>query len=450
MRLILFLFIYTTFITAQTYYVDNNPNNDDANFRTIEEAIDNVQVGDTILIKAGTYHERIYIETSGTQAKPIVIKNYKNDKVIIDGTGITWDGTWGGLLHIDRCSYIKVSGLTIQHSTHAGIFLDNAHYVNIENMKTYDTFSSGIGVWNCSDIEVSSNEVNLACNDGEQECISVSNSHHVNVTYNEVHHSGPGTNGGEGIDIKEGSYDVAVKYNEVHHIYGGSRPGLYADAWNVPTHHILFDSNRVHHIAGNAMSVASEMGGPLKYVTFVNNIIYENADGGLIVGGWTAEGEEVSSNPVEHISIINNTFYNTGGDGIYIDNTYAKDIKIYNNIIQSRDKVELPLYMKEDVNLSEVDIRNNLVDSEPYSYGQIGDIVGDPLFVDATHGDFHLQIDSSAIDAGLQDNFSLLDYDKNSRLKNGLWDIGAYEYKKEPSTIDTDFAFLIPIWYLLL
>ncbi len=323
-------------------------------------------------------------------------------------------------------------------------------------MKTYDTYSSGIGVWNCSDIEVNSNEVNLACNDGGQECISVSNSHQVNITYNEVHHSGPGTNGGEGIDIKEGSYDVAVKYNEVHHIYGGSRPGLYADAWNVPTHHILFDSNQVHHIGGNAMSVASEMGGPLKYVTFVNNIIYENADGGLIIGGWTAEGEVVSSNPVEHIYIINNTFYNTGGDGIYIDNKYAKDIKIYNNIIQSRDKVELPLYMKEDVNLSEIDIRNNLVDSESYNYGQIGDIVGYPLFVDPLHGDFHLEVYSPAIDAALQNNFSLLDYDKNSRLNDGVWDIGAYEYKKELVNIDknedkdTNFAFLIPIWYLLL
>jgi len=53
-------------------------------------------------------------------------------------------------------------------------------------------------------------------------------------------------------------------------------------------------------------------------------------------------------------------------------------------------------------------------------------------------------MDSPTINAGLQNNFSLLDYDKNSRLKDGLWDIGAYEY------IGTDFAFLIPIWYLML
>jgi len=444
MRLILFLVTCITFISAQTYYVDKNLNNT-AYFHTIEEAVDAMQAGDTILIKAGTYKERVYIEKSGTQSNPIIIKNYAHDKVIIDGTSINWDGKdWGGLFHVDGAKHIKISGIKIQHSTHAGIFLDNVQNVNIKNMQTYDTYSSGIGVWNSSYVEVQHNDINLACNDGGQECLSVSNSHHVNVTYNEVHNSGPGTNGGEGIDIKEGSHDVKVKYNEVHHIYGSSRPGLYADAWDVHTHHILFESNKVHHVGGNAMSVASEMGGLLEHVSFVNNIIYNNADGGLIIGGWTADGQDVPSNPVEHINIINNTFYNAGGDGIYIDNTDVKDIKIYNNIIQSRNKVELPIYIKEDVDLSEVDIRSNLVDSEPYSYGQIGDIVGYPLFVDALHGDFHLHMNSPAINVGLQNNFSLIDYDKNSRLKDGLWDIGAYEYK------DADFAFLIPIWYLIM
>jgi len=447
MRLILFLFIYTTFISAQIYYVDKNLGNN-ADFRTIEEAVDSMQAGDTILIKSGTYHERVYIEKSGTQANPIIIKNYGNDKVIIDGTGVTWDGTWGGLFQIDGADYIQISGIKIQHSTHAGVFLDNAHHIDIKDMKTYDTYSSGIGVWNSSNVEVQGNDVNLACNDGGQECISVSNSHHVNVIDNEVHNSGPGTNGGEGIDIKEGSHDVVVSHNHVHHIRHKDRPALYADAWDVPTYNIVFDSNRVHNIKCNAISVASERGGTLSHVTFSNNIIYNGHDGGLIVGGWIAEGEEgdenVTKNPIKHINVINNTFYNVGGDGIYIHNAYASDIKIYNNIIYSTNKVDVPISLKEGISSSIMTIRNNLVDSEPYSYGQIGDIVGYPLFVDALHGDFHLQMDSPAIDAGVQNNFSLLDYDKNSRLKDGLWDIGAYEYK------DTNFAFLIPIWYLML
>jgi len=414
-----------------------------ADFTTIQAAVDAVQAGDTITIKAGTYHERVFIETSGTKSNPVVIQNYHTDKVIIDGTGINWNGTWGGLFEISYSGYISISGIEIEHSTHAGIFLDNAHHITIKNTKTNDTFSSGIGVWESDYVLVSKNEVKLACNDGGEECISIVTSHHVEVIENEVHHTGPGTNGGEGIDVKQGSHDVTVKYNHVHHIRNPDRPALYADASDLYTHHILFESNRVHDIAGNGVSVASELGGLLAYVTFVNNIIYNNRDGGMIIGGWTSEGEVVPSNPVKHINIINNTFYNTGGDGIYVDNLYAKDIKIYNNIIQSKNKRESPISLRNGVDISEVDIRKNMVDSELYSYGQSSDIVADPLFVDGAHGDFHLQVKSPAINAGIQNNFSLLDYSKNSRLQDGIWDIGAYE-------ANSDFSFLIPILYLLM
>ncbi len=437
---LLISYFFTVTIVAQEYYVSTSGG---ADFTTIQEAVDTVQAGDSIYIKAGTYHERVYIEKSATKSNPIVIKNYHNDRVIIDGTGINWQGTWGGLFELSQSNYISISGVEIEHSTHAGIFLDNSHHITIRNTKTDDTFSSGIGVWDSDYVLVNKNEVKLACNDGEQECISIVTSHHVDVIENEVHHNGAGTNGGEGIDVKQGSHDVTVKYNHVHHIYGSSRPALYADASDIYTHHILFESNRVHDVESNGISVASELGGLLAYVTFVNNIIYNNQDGGMIVGGWTADGETVSSNPVEHINIINNTFYNTGSDGIYVDNIYAKDIKIYNNIIQSKNKKESPISIKDDVNISEVDIRKNMLDSEPYSYGQSSEIVADPLFVDAQHGDFHLQLNSPAINAGIQNDFSLLDYEKNSRLKDAVWDIGAYE-------ANTNFSFLIPILHILM
>ena len=440
---LLCVYFFTMTVLAQEHIVSASGG---ADFMTIQSAVDTVHAGDTITIKAGTYHERVYIETSGTKSNPIVIQNYQNDKVIIDGTDIDWEGTWGGLFELSGCSYVSLLGIEIEHSTHAGIFLDNAHHITIENTKTNDTFSSGIGVWESDYVLVRQNEVKLACNDGGEECISIVTSHHVDVIENEVHHSGPGTNGGEGIDVKQGSHDVTVKYNHVHHIQNPDRPALYADASDLYTHHILFESNRVHDIGGNGVSVASELGGLLAYVTFVNNIIYNNQDGGMIIGGWSGE-DNVTSNPIEHINIINNTFYNTGGDGIYVDNIYAKNIKIYNNIIQNKNQKESPISLKDGVDMAEVDIRKNMVDSEPYSYGQSSEIVADPLFVDVAHGDFHLQFDSPAIDAGIQNNFSLLDYERNSRLKDGIWDIGAYEANTEKNS---DFSFLIPVLYLLM
>ena len=424
---------------ARDYYVSPLGTDD---FTSIQNAVDMAQAGDTVYIKAGTYNERVFFSTSGTPSHPIVFKRYGQDHVVIDGTGIDWSESWGGLLDVSDVNYITISGLEVKHSTHAGYYMDNVHDVIIQYSHTYDTFSSGIGVWESNNIVLSHNEVELACNDGGEECISIATSHHVSVIYNEVHHAGPGSNGGEGIDVKEGSHDVQVKYNHVHHMSGADRPALYADAWDLHTYHILFEANRVHDIKANAIAVASEMGGLLEDVTFVNNIIYNVQSEGMIVGGWTADGQTVSSNPVEHISIINNTFYNFRGDGIYVGNEDAKDIKIYNNIIQSRHN-QFPIYI-DYIPVSQVEIRHNLLDRDYDAYGQIGDRVGNPLFIDALHGDYHLQSNSPAINAGIPNNLSLLDYDKNNRQNNGQWDIGAYEY------VGTNIAFLIPILYLLL
>ena len=62
--------------------------------------------------------------------------------------------------------------------------------------------------------------------------------------------------------------------------------------------------------------------------------------------------------------------------------------------------------------------------------GTDGDIIsnnfeGDPLFVDAANGDFHLREGSAAINAGINVGLTK-DYDGNSIV--GLPDIGAFEY----------------------
>jgi len=418
--------------SSKTYFVaqngsDENIGTEEYPFKSIQKAADTAKAGERVLIKKGRYKERIELVNSGKKKKEIVFQNYKNDKVIIDGKGINWDESGGGLFDLSEVSYIVLSGIEIRNSTHAGIYLDASHDISIKNSKTHNTYSSGIGVWESSHIKIENNEISLACNDGGEECISIAESEYVDVMYNEVHDGGAGTNGGEGIDVKEGSKHVKVKYNHVHHMVGSDRPALYADAWDKKTSDIIFEANLVHDIKANAIAVASEMGGLLENVVFVNNVIYNIEAEGFILGGWTADGQTVSSNPVEHVSIINNTFYNIFGDGIYVGNKDAKDIKIYNNIIQTKHN-QLAIYI-DYTPLSEVDIRNNLVDREYDNYGQKDELVDNPEFVDTLNNDFHLQANSPAIDAGVENDFSVIDYDKKSRNKNGMWDIGAYEYR---------------------
>jgi len=438
---VIYYMLIVAFITFNSCYASKHVNyfvstyGDDANngsinkpFRTIQKAANVVKAGDVVFIKKGIYKERVILTNSGRKNKKIKFRNYRHDRVIIDGNGINWRDEGGGLFEFDNVSYIVLSGIEIRNSTHAGIYLYSSDHITIKNSKTHNTYSSGIGVWSSRNVNVKNNDISLACNDGEEECISVSDSSYVNIMHNEVHDSGPGTNGGEGIDIKEGSKHILIKYNHVYNINGSERPALYADAWDKYTSDIVFESNLVHNIKANAIAVASEMGGLLTHVTFVNNLIYNIQSEGFILGGWTADDQTVDSNPVENISIINNTFYNIGGDGIYIGNKDATNIKIYNNIIKSKHE-QLPIYI-DYTPIDEVDIRNNLVDINYENYEQKNEIVANPLFVNARNKNFHLKARSPAINKGRRNKFSTLDYDRYNRKRDGKWDIGAFEYKK--------------------
>jgi parallel beta-helix repeat protein len=414
---------------STTYFVsplgdDNNDGTEDSPFKTIQEAVDTAQASDTIYVKSGTYKERISFNHSGKAKHPIVVKKFEQDTVIVDGTDIDWNVSWGGLLDFSEVSYIDISGLEVINSTHAGVFLDNCHHITIENSKTHNTYSSGIGVWYSHNVKVRKNEVSLACNDGGEECISIVDSHHVVVEYNEVHHNGAGSEGGEGIDVKQGSHDVMVYHNEVHHL--NNRIGLYTDPWDIHTYNITFDGNSVHDCTNFGMAIASEMGGLIEHVTFMNNLIYHNFDGGMAVGGWTADGQTVASNPIHHITIINNTIYdNRNSDGLYIANPYVKDIKVYNNIIGKNDDSQIYI---ENTPLKEVKLDSNLVEGITGQYGEEHQIVANPIFVDVTKGDFHLKANSPAINRGVSSSVVLHDFDGNKRPKDATLDIGAYEF----------------------
>ncbi len=70
-----------------------------------------------------------------------------------------------------------------------------------------------------------------------------------------------------------------------------------------------------------------------------------------------------------------------------------------------------------------------------------GNISGDPLFVDASSGDYHLQEISPCIDSGTSQDAPSTDFDGNSRPVGNGWDMGPYEYSGPVSTHSpSDFA----------
>lgn len=416
---------------GNAYYVapygdDDDPGTLDSPWRTIGMAAGTIEAGDTVFVRAGTYSERVVPVNSGSSSSQnIVYAAYPGEEPVIDGTGVSIPGDMGGLVELSGVSHIVFDGFTVMNAgtadNHCGILLDGCSSVTVMNCRTYNTVSSGIGVWDCSSVGIEGNEVELACNDGEQECITVAGTDMFTVSNNHVHDSGPGSIGGEGIDVKDGSSSGTVSGNTVHDI---NRIGIYVDAWDKRTELITVCGNLVYNTADDGFAVASEAGGLLTGVLVCNNIAYGNANSGITVASW---GEPVSSHPISDLVIINNTFVGNGsqgwGVGVSIENPDADDVTVRNNILSGN--LYAQILVEESGTGLQVDHNLFFGTGDPYGSGYLTE---DPGLVDPSGGDMHLQPTSPAIDAGSPDGAPPDDFEGNARPQGAGFDMGAYEY----------------------
>ncbi len=439
----------TSSYEGNVYYVDqshplandSNPGTENLPWKTISKAASVLKAGDTVYVKEGIYRERIIPKNSGRKGAYISYIAYAGDKVIIDGRNITLPDDLAGLIHISNKSYIRISGFKIRnagfHTNNAGILIYNSSHIIIENNSIYNTTSSGIGVWESSHVIVSNNEVKLACNDGEQECITIATTSNFEVKYNHVHHGGPGSLGGEGIDAKDGSSNGKIFGNVVHDL---NRLGIYVDAWDKHTYNIEVFGNIVYNCSAG-FAVASERGGLLENVRLYNNIAYHNEWAGMEIGGW----DYGYKHPMRNITIINNNFCYNGGEwgvGVYHENPDAENVVIRNNICSGNSGSQIEI----EGNLKNFVLDHNLIYGYSDYYGE-DYVVGEPKFINASNGDFHLQVGSPAIENGSSMDAPSYDFDGNWRPRGKEYDIGAFEF---PRTIyygvDTmkpsDFSFL--------
>jgi len=453
--LLLFLLLLSHAVCSSasgaTYYVSPNGSNTNTGtesqpWQTIKKAADTLVAGDTVYIKAGTYQERVAPKNSGSSGNYITYSAYTGDTVTIDGSSISLSTDLDGLFVVANKSYITISGLNIKNArpnnNNNGIYVDSSSYITIEKNYTYNTVSSGIGVWNSDHITIDSNEVELACNDGEQECLTVATTDTFEIKNNHVHHGGPGNNGAEGIDAKDGSTNGKIYNNHVHDL---NRLGIYVDSWDKHTSQIEVYQNVVHDCADDGFTLAAESGGLLENIKIYNNIAYNNKYNGISI---SVNGEAIYSHPMKNIYVINNTFYNNGdstwGGGVLIENPDADDVVIRNNIFSQNGFSQIQM----EASGTNLAIDHNLIDGyRGYATETYGTdyVEGDPLFVSASGADFHLQQNSPAIDKGSSTDAPSNDYEGTARPQGSGYDIGAFEYGSGAITTTTGLITTITI-----
>lgn len=422
-----------------THYVaqngnDTNPGTELLPWLTIRKAADTAVAGNTVCVKQGTYNERLIPLNSGSLSNPIVFTAYPGESVTIDGTGISIPN-WEGLVHINGKSFITVSGLKINNSQWAGVFVTQSSNITIQNNSTYNTASSAILMGNGNNYIVDGNSIELAANGGadflSQEIISIQ--YHVNgfeVKNNHIFNSKvvKPLLGGEGIDVKFGSSNGSIHHNIVSDVFP---VGIYVDAYDAPQSNINVYNNIVNNTAACMAAAAEQAGGTLDTVNFYNNVCYNNY-WNMFIGS--------DNGTVKNITVTNNTFVDndpsTMSLGIEIGSFEGRsetglvdNVLVRNNIISQNTQFQLVVDPRPGV--TNILIDHNLIDGFRGATNEVygtNYITGNPLFINLSGGDFHLQSSSPAIDMGISTGAPSTDYDGNPRPFGVGYDIGAYEY----------------------
>jgi len=463
----LILMLLTTGLFAQTnWHVAMNGSDATGNgsmnqpYATLKKAGTMVQAGDTVFVHQGTYYNKnfgdgdiwktddlMYLSAHGSPDNYIVFMPYQNDHVVLKS-----DGKFA--IRLKNASYIKVTGFEFegigQDITQAmadaawglykdanGVVHDLAVELNIDindptirgttiskpvldNIKKPSYYNGRGLVCAQSHHIVFSNNI---IHDFPASGLRADKSSHVTITNNTIYYNTYWTSVGVGAltvavsnDLPNGDTSTSVKIkvqkNYVHH----NENRLIS--WNPSKNfiHMVIDEGSGIFFTRNADTY--HYGKAL----IANNISAFNGASGIVI-------HKTDRAIVEFNTVYKNGTTNDGAPaGIGMNN--VNEVTIRNNI--SYVQPDHWAMGKVGGSLNNVTITNNIIYNENGSelvYHNIpntGFTITNPLLIDPDNGDFRLQANSPAIDAGIVSTYTNDDYLSQTRDANP--DIGAYEF----------------------
>ena len=457
---------------------NSNKGTIDSPYETVYYAISKAKAGQTIYVRGGTYNQNIVITKSGTEGNYITIRNYPNEKPVFDHTNYATDG--GAIIELSKVNYIHIQGLKLcnkdlKSNSGYGILMRQGNHiiikdVEISNINVPDPTSSKVGAnaiilyGNNASVPISNVLIDNCyvhdCQTGWNEAVTVNgNSEYVNVINSRIENIG-----NIGLDFaghfnacKDSSLDQARYCVAVGNVVSkcvspnATSYGLYNDGGRDNT----FDRNVVYECSGG-IEIGSEEGAkysnyPVKNVVVKNNLIYNNTQAGLSVGGYDNDATGI----VYNTKIYNNTLVNNGnsdgGKELGINKTSGTDIR--NNIFYKDNDLELVRVRFTEDLARDLTFKNNCYystrtasnfkvirygetfrgfDNWKTASGETG-IYENPNFGE----EYSLLKNSPCIDAGDSTAHSgKYDILSNERNINNI-DIGCYEYNGSEVTTTT-------------
>jgi len=214
------------------------------------------------------------------------------------------------------------------------------------------------------------------------------------------------------------SGDVTLTENTFsgNNAYWGGGAGGYSYSGNIVFTNNIFSDNTAKYGGGLYVYIYTGDG------TITNNTLSNNTADFTGGGAWLGLHHDTARFRVYNTILWNNVADMAGDDGddLYVEsdgnnNSTGANVEIYNNDFSCNDFDGISACLF-------------ITDTDNYTHND--NISASPLFVDAINGDFHLKSSSPCIDAGDNNAPELpaTDFDGESRIMNGIVDIGADEY----------------------
>jgi len=416
---------------AKTYYVDaGNPKAADANagtltapWNTIQHAADKAEAGDTIIVKAGVYDEKVSVKVSGKTEKPVTLRAeptrkarvkgfvLEGDLISIEGFEITNDeadahGIFAGEAHRENArkgcrmigNYIHdIGGTAVISGTDAlvkGNLMKNVLRGVFVNSRTL-----------VEDNEVDTLLVQMIEKKGEirpkKTQYAFFAGEHIVFRSNYFH-------GTPMKDMAKMGVDFFVTW----------------DAWIFgSSHDILIENNRCFN-ATHASEPETKHLRKSSRITYRNNLFGNTVYVGIVCKWWS------------DITIENNTFINCGAYPVWIQSKRETEgTVIRNNLIAYYKHTPLPGHKDSESGIridtegaANVDCDYNMFwGCKNHGYGK-HDFVAEPQFADPANGNFRLKEGSPGIDVGTTIEGIKTDLRGIKRPQGKAYDIGAYEY----------------------
>ena len=419
------------------YYVDqangsdNNTGTQAKPWKTIQKAANTLSAGETVIVNAGNYSERVYVNRSGTSSASIKFKTQgtvvmrgftiRADYIEINGFEITNtpnDSTDGRGIYVEGKKCVLVNNY-IHYTTRGGILLyaepgkeDDTSGCLVKNNRLYRNSQNGIDVRGKNHV-IESNEI------------------WATIQYHPSWTNAPSYVDADGIRFFGSGHTFRANYIHDITLDAPENVNPHIDGFQTWDESLvragsncLFERNTIDL---GRTSTAFQLEGGTHDLTIRNNIIA--AYGGI---RSYKNGQSPVTTPY-NFYIYNNLFigklsYKNDGYPVGMGIRETSNVIIKNNMLVNQTGAAI--YLEND---SGVDMDYNLFfntdGSTPDATKQAHDLwMVDPKFIDIGAGNYHLQNNSQAINAGINVPVSN-DFDGNSRPTGGAYDIGAFEFQ---------------------